>query len=124
MSEITTISDLSQDEQQFAAVIIKIVEYRYAKYEREYKEGKESKRVPVADIKISPENFKNYYSDMKEISPHQDWKVTAENMLAIFRKKCILEVYTDYPVLYMLNKDGFLYKDLVETLEGTQQEKP
>ena len=119
MSEITTISDLSQDEQKFADVIIKIVSYRYAKYEQEYQERKESKRVPVADIKISPENFKNYIPDMEGISRHQGWKVTAEKMLEKFHKKCILEVYTDYPVLYMLNKDGFLYKDLVEALEGT-----
>ena len=114
----TTISDLSQDEQEFADVIIKIVWHRYAKYEQEYMEGKESKRVPVADIKISPQNFENYIHIMREIAPHQDWKVTAENMLERFQKKGILEVYTDCPILYMLSKDGFLYRDLAETLEG------
>ena len=54
----TTLSDLPEYEQEFAEAIIKIIEGKHRKYETEYQKGKESKRVPLADLhfEIKDEN--------------------------------------------------------------------
>jgi hypothetical protein len=122
---ITARSNWSKDDREFADIIIMIVEHRHAKYEREYQEGKESKRVPLADIKLCAKNFEHYIPKMEEIAKmqgidrNQPWKVTAENMLERFCQKGELEVYTEFPLLYMLNKEGILYRDFIEKLEDT-----
>ena len=121
-----TMSDWPKDDQEFADVIFSIVAYRHAKYEQEYREGKERKRVPVADIKLCPGNFGNYIPEMEEISkiqgidPPQHWKVKADHMLERFYQKGELKVYSECPILYEFSKEGLLYKDLREQLE----EKP
>lgn len=113
MNETTIMSDWSKDEQKFADVIIKIIEYKQAKYEEEYQEGRESKRVPLADIKICPANFENYIPEMQGINRHRDWKVTAEWMLRLLCEKDELVVYPRRST-YTLSKVGKLYKHLTK----------
>ena len=117
---ITTLSDLPEDEQQFAYIIFEIIKDKYAKYEKEYQTGIESKRVPLADIKFQSQDFWDYIRMMPGIpivkgkNPGQDWKATAEDMLDRLYKKCELEVYSECPKVYMLRKEGVLYRHLTE----------
>ena len=50
MNETTTMSDLSEDQQEFAAAIIDIVESKYEIGKQQYQEGKIDERVALADI--------------------------------------------------------------------------
>ena len=118
MNEITTtLSGLPEDEQQFAYIIFEIIN---DKYEKEYQTGKESKRVPLVDIKFQSQDFWDYIHMMPGIpivkgkSPGQNWKATAEHMLDRLYKKCELEVYSECPKVYMLRKEGVLYRHLTE----------
>lgn len=118
MNEITTtLSGLSEDEQQFAYIIFEIIK---DKYEKEYQTGKESKRVPLANIKFQSQDFWDYIHMMPGIpivkgkKTGQDWKATAEHMLDRLYKKCELEVYSECPKVYMLRKEGVLYRHLTE----------
>ena len=121
MNEITTIfSDLPEDEQQFAYIIFEIIN---DKSENEYQTGKESKRVPWADIKFQSQDFWGYMDMIPGISivkgknPNQhiqNWKAIVEHMLDRLYKKCELKIYSECPKVYMLSKEGVLYKRLTE----------
>ena len=85
---ITTLSDLPEDEQTFAYIIFEIIK---DKYEKEYQTGKESKRVPLEDIKFQSQDFWDYTIMMTGLSIvqeynsnqkwNQNWKAIAERML-------------------------------------------
>lgn len=116
----TTMSDLPEDEQQFAYIIFEVIKDKYAKYEKEYQTGKDSRRVPLADIKFKSQDFFDYTIMMPGIpivkgkNPCQNWKTTAEHMLDRLYKKGELEVYSECPKVYMLSKEGVLYRHLTE----------
>ena len=124
MNEITTtFSGLPEDEQQFAYIIFEIIK---DKYEKEYQTGKESKRVPLSDsdIKFQSQDFFDYTIMMTGLSIvqeynsnqnwNQNWKAIAERMLERFYQKCELEIYSECPKVYMLRKEGVLYRHLTE----------
>ena len=72
-----TMSDWTKDKQEFADVIVEIIEGKHRKYERKYREGKESKRVPLADIKIWPTCFKDFPHIMQGIRPFQGARINS-----------------------------------------------
>ena len=112
-----TMSDWSKDKQEFASVVIDIVKHRYVKYEREYQEGKKSKPVPLADIKFCPKCFENFPHIMQGIKPYQNPESTIREMLDVFCQIGEIKIYPDR--IYMLSKDGFLYRHLTEKLAST-----
>lgn len=114
-----TMSDWTKDKQEFADVIVEIIEGKHRKYEREYREGKESKRVPLADIKIWPTCFKNFPHIMQGIRPFQEPESTVQEMLDLFCRTGEIKVYFDK--IYMLSTDGLLYKHLTEKIARTPQ---
>ena len=117
MNDTTTImSDWSEDEQAFTAVIIKIIESRQRKYEREHKEL-DASPVPLGNIKICPKDFENYIPIMQGIDLHRDWKVTAQYMLRLLWDKDELVSYARDT--YTLTKEGRLYKILDRELAST-----
>ena len=107
-------SNWSKDKQEFAGVIIEIIESKYRKYDREYREGKESNPVPLADIKIGPKCFEDFPHIMQGIRPFQQPNSTVQEMLDLFCRNGEIKVYFDK--IYMLNKDGLLYRHLAEKL--------
>ena len=115
-----TLLDLPEDEQQFAYIIFEIIKDKYAKYEKEYQTGKESKRVLLTDIKFRSQDFWDYMHMMPGIpivkgkNPCLNWKTTTEHMLDRLEKKGELEVYSECPKIYMLSKEGVLYRHLAE----------
>ena len=119
MNETTTaiMSDLPEDEQQFAYIIFEIIN---DKSEKEYQTGKESKRVPLADIKFHSKDFWGYMhklsgiSNVKGKNPRQNWEAIVEHMLDRLYKKGELKVYSEGPKVYMLSKEGVLYMRLTE----------
>ena len=118
---ITTLTDLPEDERQFAYIIFEIIK---DKYEKEYQTGKESNPVPLEDIKIQSQDFFDYTIMMTGLSIvqeynsnqkwNQNWKAIAERMLERLYKKCELEIYSECPKAYMLRKEGVLYRHLTE----------
>ena len=118
---ITTFSGLPEDEQQFAYIIFEIIK---DKYEKEYQTGKESNPIPLADIKFQSQDFWDYtlrmtgLSIVKEYNSNQKWnqkwKAIAERMLEKFYQKCELEICSECPKVYMLRKEGVLYRHLTE----------
>ena len=129
MSE-TIMSNWSEDENQFASIIIKMIKDRHAKYEKEYREGKESKHVLLADMSLKSLDFSDYtimmpgLSIVQEYNSNQDWnqnwKAIAERMLERFYQKGELKVCAESPVTYKFNTEGFLYGRLTEELASTQ----
>ena len=113
---ITSMTELPEDEREFADVLIKIIESKHKRYEREHKELGASP-VPLADIKVGPKEFENAPHIMRGIRPAREPESTVREMLRLLWDKGQLVSYSRDT--YMLNRDGFLYKDLVETLEGT-----
>ena len=112
-----TMSEWSKDQQEFADVIIKIIEGKHRRYEREYREGKESNPVPLADIKICPKYFEDFPHIMQGIRPFQKPESTVQEMLDLFCRNGEIKVY--FRNIYMLSKDGLLYKHLTEKLAST-----
>ena len=113
----TTLSGWPKDEQEFASAIIDIVKRRHEKYEREYREGKEQKPVLLEHIKFGPKDFENYPHIMQGIKPYHKPELTVREMLSSFCQRGEIKVYVDK--IYMLSKDGFLYKRLTEKLAST-----
>ena len=112
-----TMSDWPKDKQEFADVIIKIIESKHRKYEREYREGKESNPVPLADIKICPKCFEDFPHIMQGIRPFQKPESTVQEMLDLFCRNGEIKVH--FGKIYMLSKDGLLYRHLTEKLAST-----
>ena len=116
---ITTLSDLSEDEQTFANVLIRIIEGKYNAY------AKNGEDVKLADISFGikrPEDRDRFESPigippLQEIAKRQGksgekWKVTAQRMLDKFCNIGQIVVYDEDYGIYRLNKNGFLYKYL------------
>lgn len=97
--QITTMSDWSGDEQEFAKVIIKIVESKHRKSERE------QERILLEDIQVNPIHF--------EGCPYTPQYI--KTLLRALWEKCEL-AETRYPDTYTLRKEGLLYKHLAEKL--------
>lgn len=117
MNETTTLSDLPEDERQFADVLIKIIESKHKRYERERKELRASP-VPLADIKVGPKNFADVPHIMQGIRPAREPESTVREMLRLLWDKGQLVSYSRDT--YMLRKEGFLYKRLRKKLASTQ----
>lgn len=114
---ITTMSDWTEHEKQFADVLIEIIEGKHQWYEREHKELGAT-RVPLANISIRPKDFENFPHIMQGIKPYQKPESTAQGMLRLFWEKG--ELVPAYPLgAYKLSKDGLLYKHLAEKLAST-----
>ena len=72
MNDTPRFSNLDDKEQEFVEeTLIKIVESKYRKFEREYQEKKYSEPVPLANIKFSPKDFENFPNIMQGIKPYQ-----------------------------------------------------
>ena len=87
MCETTIMPDGSKAEQEFASVIIDIVKHRYAEYEREYREGRIQKCVPLADIEISPKHFEELPHIMRGIRPGKKPESTVQEVLRLLWEK-------------------------------------
>ena len=78
MNEISTITaDWSEDEQRFVEVFVKIVTLKHKEYEREHTEL-EASPVPLADITVRPDDFKEVFYIIQGIDRHRDWEVTVQ----------------------------------------------
>ena len=120
MNEATTItfSDWSKGEQEFAEIIIQIIESTHKRYEHEHRELDRS-RVPLADITISPKHFEDFLHIMQGIKRYQEPQQTVREMLGAFCQKG--EIYLHIPSFeaYRLSKEGLLYKHLAGKLAST-----
>ena len=113
----TTLSDLSEDEQTFADVLIHIIQGIYNEYARKGED------VKLADISFGikrPEDRDRFESPigippLQEIAKRQrksgeNWKVTTQRMLDLFKNNDEIVEYLDG--VYRLHTDGCLYKYL------------
>lgn len=114
---ITSMTELTEDEQKFADVLIKIIEGKHKRYERERKELRASP-VPLADIKVGPKDFEDVPHIMRGIRPAREPESTVREMLRLLWDKGQLVPHSRDT--YMLRKEGFLYKCLRKKLASTQ----
>ena len=119
MSDTPRFRNLDDKEQLFVEeALIKIVESRYGKYEREYQEEKASELVPLENIKILPKNFEDFPHIMQGIKPYQtDVSKTVREMLGSLCRKGEISVSSG---MYRLSTEGGIYKHLTEKLVSTQ----
>ena len=119
MNETTTatLSDWSEDEQEFARTLIEIVASKHQKNEREHKEL-EATSVPLKDITICPKDFENFPHIMQGIRPGRKPESTVREMLRLFWEKDELAT-TSFRDKYRLSKDRLLYRHLTEKLAST-----
>ncbi len=105
-------SGWSENEQNFANVIIEIVE-------RKYKDlRKTNKNVKLENIKIELQILiEEYVPDMQGIDPGEEPENAANKMLYEFQKKGEIKKYLDG--LYHLNKSGNLYNHLHKSKRGS-----
>lgn len=114
---ITSLSDLPQNEREFADVIIEIVENKHKKYERDFQEDK-IEHVPLENIHFGIADFEDFCNIMQGIAPYQDWKKTAQDMLG-----SLLWTYREIEPSrgsYRLSEKGRLYEQLAQKLGITQ----
>ena len=108
-------SDLSNAEQEFASIIIEIIEQKYKNYMYEHKE-KGQKLVPLENIKIELQVLKtDYVNFMQGFAPGEEPEKTAKRMLSKFCYYKEIERYSGG--IYNLNKNGVLYKHLAGKLQ-------
>ena len=113
----TTLSDLSEDEQTFADVLIHIIQGTYNEH------ASNGEDVKLADISFGIKDtecrgrFENdtCIGNLQVIAKRQGdrdekWDVTAQRMLDLFENKCEIVKYIEG--IYRLHKDGRLYKYL------------
>ena len=87
MNEPTTMSDWSKNEQEFADVIINIIESSYRKHEQDCQEGKESKRVQLEKIHFRIADLKAFPHVMQGIKPYQKPESTIPEMLGLLSRR-------------------------------------
>ena len=116
---IVTLSDLSEDEQTFADVLIHIIQGKYNEYARN---GEDVKLADISfGIKCEHVELRNRFTNhivignLQEIAKRQrksceKWDVTAQRMLDLFENIGEIVVYFDG--IYRLCTDGRLYKYL------------
>ena len=110
----TTMSDLSAQEQEFAVVLIEIIESIHKKNEREYK--KLGENIPLENIHVGIENFKACPDKMRGIRRDMKPESTAKWMLWSL---CNRGEIKDSQEKYKLVKQGNLYKRLVKKIAST-----
>ncbi|MCY3744507.1 MAG: hypothetical protein OXH00_26115 [Candidatus Poribacteria bacterium] len=129
MNEVTTFSDFTKEEELFADVIIEIVVRTHEHNKRNYEKIGEDillENIPFGIKRVEDRDlFENHIGigNLQEIAKIQGrdekWNVTAQRMLDKFCNIGQIVVYSEDYGIYRLNKNGFLYKYLAETLGQT-----
>ena len=107
MKKINEWSDWTDNEQEFAKVVVKTVRRR--------RKELGDPPVPLENIRIGPKDFEGALHIMQGIDRHRDWKATVEYMLRLLWDKDELDT-TYSRSTYTLRKGGRLYKRLEEEL--------
>ncbi len=118
MNEITTtLSDLPEEERQFAKAIINIVESKHKAHERGHQKLGAS-TVSLTDVRFGVSDFENNIGipTLQEIAKrrgnsHKEWQATARYMLGVYSRIGEIESSQGY---YKLTKHGELYTRLTE----------
>ena len=119
-----TLCDLPGYEQEFADAIIDVIGKKHAGYDQQYRDGKISERVPLADIHFWIEDLENNIGipisqeiAKRQGNPREEWRVTAQRMLDLYCN--IGEIIISGSSCYKLNTQGSLYRDLTGGVAST-----